>query len=356
MGRATSAGRAVPAPLRVVTLTPAPAIDRLYASNGIVPGVVNRVTYQSSYLAGKGLNIAHGLALFSPHVKAVMPLGPLDGVPAHRGWWPDVAEGVVEVVPVRRAVRQNSIIATLDGHTTNLNEEPAALDTAEWEQTVERSLAMIDEIEADRLVIGGALPRSLETGGHVELGSLIEKAHSRGVRIAIDMSGTALSRYARHPLVDLLKPNLAELQEIALQTLRTFGDVIDAARAVIGRHGDPLTVVVSLGEDGLLGVRSGAVRWAPALSVPVINTTGAGDSALAGVLSAIDASAGDEDAFDAAIAIGATWGSLAVAHHTTRPPQLPAGALVATQAIDPHRPLAEPYATHVRAGLTGAHA
>lgn len=317
---------------------------------------MNRVSYQSSYLAGKGLNIAYGLSLVSPHVKAVVPLGPIDGAAPHRGWWPDLADGVVEVVPVRRPVRQNSIIATVDGHTTNLNEEPPSLDRDEWTRTIECTLEMIQRIRADRLVIGGTLPRASETGGHVDLGPLLEAAGALGARIAIDMSGTALSRYARHPLVDVIKPNLSELQGIALDTLRTFGDVVEAARAVIRRHGTPLTVVVSLGEDGLLGVRADAVSWAPALAVPVVNTTGAGDSALAGVLSALDHPADPGHPLDEAIAIGATWGSLAVSHPTTRPPRLPARALVSPLPIPSHRALAEPSATRTLSGLTGAHA
>ncbi|WP_291049711.1 PfkB family carbohydrate kinase [Herbiconiux sp.] len=340
----------------MVTLTPSPAIDRVYSGDGIVPGVVNRVSYQNSYLAGKGLNIAYGLSLVSPHVKAVVPLGAVDGAPPHRGWWPDVADGVVEVVPVSRPVRQNAIIATVDGHTTNLNEEPPSLDRAEWARTVDRTLAMIEWIGADRLVVGGTLPRATETGGHVDLGPLFESAHALGARIAIDMSGTALSRYARHPLVDVIKPNLSELQGIAHDTLRTFGDVVEAARAVIRRHGSPLTVVVSLGEDGLLGVRADAVSWAPALAVPVVNTTGAGDSALAGVLSALDHPTDPVHPLDEAIAIGATWGSLAVAHSTTRPPQLPVRALVATEPVQSHQALAEPSAIRTVSGLTGAHA
>ncbi|GGF36213.1 1-phosphofructokinase family hexose kinase [Subtercola lobariae] len=348
--------RSTQSPPRVVTLTPAPAVDRVYVSDGIVPGVVNRVSYQNSLLAGKGLNIAHGLSLVSPHVKAVVALGPIDGAPAHRGWWPDLADGVVEVVDVRRPVRQNSIITTVDGHTTNLNEEPAALDPAEWAATVDRTLAMIEHIKADRLVIGGALPRAADTGGSVDLVPLLEQARARGALIAIDMSGTALSRYARHPLVDIIKPNLSELQQIALEPLRTFGDVVAAARAVIRHHGAPLTVVVSLGEDGLLGVRADAVSWAPALTVAVANTTGAGDAALAGVLSVIDREPSTEHPLDKAIALGATWGSLAVAHPTSRPPHLPAEPLVSVHPIDLDRELSVHRGAAARSGLTGVHA
>lgn len=349
------------APPRVVTLTPAPALDRVYASTGIVPGVVNRVRHQDSYLAGKGLNIAHAVSLASPFVRAVVPLGPVDGAPAHAGWWPDIAPGVVEVVDVHRPVRQNAVIATLDGHTTNLNEEPSALDRAEWSATVERTLTAIDELGARRLVVGGALPCLAETGVQVELGALFERAQEFDARVAVDLSGTALSRYAAHPLVDLVKPNLTELQEIAHGTLHTFGDVVDAARAVIARPGVPLTVVVSLGVDGLLGVRADTVHWAPAPVVPVVNTTGAGDAALAGVLSRLDpegdaGTSASAEILAAAVALGATWGSIAVSHPTTRPAHLPAVPLVSTIPLDPRRVLAEATASRAVSGLTGAHA
>jgi sugar/nucleoside kinase (ribokinase family) len=78
------------------------------------------------------------------------------------------------------------------------------------------------------------------------------------------------------PLVDCFLPNATEARSIAAQ------DDIDAAAASLADR--VATVVVKLGADGALAVSGNARVRCPALAVETIDTTGAGDSFVAGFL------------------------------------------------------------------------
>ena len=59
----------------VVTLTPAPVLDRTYFVSNLVPGGVNRADAVGEELAGKGINVSRGLVLGGISSPAVVPIG-----------------------------------------------------------------------------------------------------------------------------------------------------------------------------------------------------------------------------------------------------------------------------------------
>ena len=61
-------------PVRVITLTPAPAIDRTYLLDSLHPGEVHRAQEVHSELAGKGVNVTKGLMVGGTSSLAVVPL------------------------------------------------------------------------------------------------------------------------------------------------------------------------------------------------------------------------------------------------------------------------------------------
>ena len=81
------------------------------------------------------------------------------------------------------------------------------------------------------------------------------------------------------PLVDFFFPNKDEALSIS-----KAGDVVRACSELAGRTACP---VVKAGREGVYIMHDGAVRTVPALTVDVVDTTGAGDSFDAGFLYAI---------------------------------------------------------------------
>lgn len=108
---------------------------------------------------------------------------------------------------------------------------------------------------------------------------LVRAARSAGIPVLLDTSGEPLRRgVAARP--DIIKPNADELAELtgSHEPLRATQD---ARRR--GAH----AVVASFGADGLLAVTPDG-RWRAVPPAPELgNPTGAGDSAVAGLLSGL---------------------------------------------------------------------
>jgi fructose-1-phosphate kinase PfkB-like protein len=78
---------------------------------------------------------------------------------------------------------------------------------------------------------------------------LADAARDRGVRVAVDTSGEPLrASLAGRP--DLIKPNSHELAQLVGRSLKTLGDVVEAAQEV--RKLGVGAVLASLGSDGAL--------------------------------------------------------------------------------------------------------
>lgn len=126
------------------------------------------------------------------------------------------------------------------------------------------------------MALCGSLPPGVPVGAYAVL---VRRARAAGVPVLLDTSGEPLRRgVAARP--DIVKPNATELAELTgshepLQATR------DARRR--GAH----AVVASLGAEGFLAVTpEGRWRAAPPRRVHG-NPTGAGDSAVAGLLSGL---------------------------------------------------------------------
>jgi 1-phosphofructokinase len=302
----------------------------------MVEGHVNRATRVETYLAGKGINVARNLSLAGNLATAVVPINAEDL---------ELAEGsesmrnkVFRVVDVTAPTRVNAIIVDTDGATTNFNESAAPLSPEKWQQLCEATLHEIDRVKADWLVLGGSLPVDISTGREVDPGELFRTAHRAGVATCLDTSGETLKAWTSPATpVDLVKPNKEELADLTGIQLRTMRDVVFAANLL--RRRGIRTVLASLGSDGIVEVNEHEVLWARGPAAKVLNTTGAGDAALAGYLSALphaSAAPYTQEVVCEALARAVAWGALAVQEPTTILPRVvfsPAGLTVS--APDP---------------------
>lgn len=283
----------------IVTLTPNPSLDRTITVDRLRVGEVHRAGGLHVDAGGKGVNVSRALAANGLATLAVMPA---HGAPAVEFTTRLEADGVAhDYIPLEGAVRTNITIVDADGITTKINEPGRASTAAD-------ATAMLDAVERHIggcawLVGCGSLPPGIDGSLYV---GLIERARARGVRVAIDTSGTALRKaVAAGP--DLIKPNHEELEELVGRSLPTLGDVLDAARGLVA--GGVATVVVSLGEHGALAVDAETAVHASAVVSQPQSTVGAGDCLLAGLLAAMETGASLADALES----GVRWGAAAVA-------------------------------------------
>jgi 1-phosphofructokinase len=260
----------------IVTVTPNPSVDRTLEVPALQRGEVQRATATRVDAGGKGVNVTRALIANGQRSLAVLPLGGGDGHLLGRL----LADAAVPHHAVRTAAatRSNITISEPDGTVTKVNAPGQPLLASELDDLVDAAHAALTG--ATWLVGCGSLP----DGAPVDLyATLARRAQAAGVRVAIDTSGAPLAAaLAARP--DLIKPNLAELAELVGRRLATVDDVVAAADEV--RALGPRTVIVSLGDHGAVLVDGGQPQLAVPPKVAARSDVGAGDTLLAGFLSA----------------------------------------------------------------------
>jgi 1-phosphofructokinase len=329
----------------VVTLTPAPTLDRTYYVHDLIEGGVNRADGVAEELAGKGINVTKGLNLIGMAAPGVVPIGDSDpGVlqrTGHANW--------LLPIWVDGTLRVSTTMVIKDGATTKVNEAPRPLSAEDWQSVIDLTIKTVIENEAKWLVIAGALPIDKSTGTYVDLQPIFDKMKDLGVRVILDTSGEPLQYWAKKGSASVMKPNAEELASAVGRSLLTNGDVIDAARELIA--GGVECVLASLGSDGMIAVTKNNSWHAKTPPIKVINTVGAGDSTIAGFLSAVAATTNGPTAenyfvgFDvpAGLKMAVQWGAVKVQQPTSGLQNLD-GMPEATVIENPSRelPLKEP--------------
>ncbi|MEU0008350.1 1-phosphofructokinase family hexose kinase [Streptomyces sp. NPDC006314] len=258
----------------ILTVTLNTALDITYRVRSLRPHTSHRVSDVIERPGGKGVNVARVLAALGHEATVTGFAGGVTGR-AIRDQLTGTSRLTDALVPVAGATRRTiAVVDQLSGDTTQLNEPGPQIEPAEWGAFLDR----YDELlpSASAVALCGSLPPGVPVGAYA---NLVRRARSFGVPVLLDTSGEPLRRgVAARP--DIIKPNADELAELtgSHEPLRATQD---ARRR--GAH----AVVASLGAGGLLAVTpEGRWRAAPPARLHG-NPTGAGDSAVAGLLSGL---------------------------------------------------------------------
>lgn len=272
----------------ILTVTPNTAVDLTYHVARLERHGSNRVTEVTERPGGKGLNVARVLAALGhdtvvtgfaggrtgEELRALLAASAeAEGTGTTAGTPPSGAL-TDALVPVRAGTRRTvAVVDEESGDTTQLNEPGPLITPEEWDGFLGSYRELLGG--ADAVALCGSLPPGVPVGAYA---TLVRDARSAGVPVLLDTSGEPLRRgIAARP--DLIKPNTQELAGIT-----GTSDPLRAAHEA--RRRGAHTVAASLGADGLLLVTPEQVWQAvpPKLSG---NPTGAGDSAVAGLLSGL---------------------------------------------------------------------
>ncbi|MFG2294069.1 1-phosphofructokinase family hexose kinase [Streptomyces sp. NPDC048603] len=256
----------------ILTVTLNTALDLTYRVPRLTPHSSHRVSEVRERPGGKGVNVARVLAALGHEVTVTGFAGGPAGE-ALRG----ALDGGVRDELVGCAGNTRRTVAVVDaasGDTTQFNEPGPLISPAEWSGFLTR----YDELlrGAAAVALCGSLPPGVPVGAYA---ALVRQARAAGVPVLLDTSGEALRRgVAARP--DLIKPNTAELAE-----LTGARDPLPAALAA--RRRGAHAVVASLGPGGLLAATPEGIWQAAPPRALAGNPTGAGDSAVAGLLSGL---------------------------------------------------------------------
>lgn len=257
----------------ILTVTLNAALDITYRLPRLRPHSTNRITEVSERPGGKGLNVSRVLAALGHRTVATGFVGGDTG-DALRALLADT--GVTDaLVPVGGATRRTvAVVDAATKDTTQLNEPGPTVSPAEWDTFLGTYRELLGGARA--VALCGSLPPGVPVDVYARL---TRAARSAGVPVLLDTSGEPLRRgLAARP--DLAKPNADELAALTGST-EPLRAARDARRR--GAH----AVVASLGPRGMLAVTADGVWQAAPPQRIAGNPTGAGDSAVAGLLSGL---------------------------------------------------------------------
>ncbi|MFJ6897699.1 1-phosphofructokinase family hexose kinase [Streptomyces hokutonensis] len=258
----------------ILTVTLNAALDITYRVRELRPHGTHRVSEVTERPGGKGLNVARVLAALGHEVTVTGFTGGATGrvVQEQLAGTPGVLDALVPVSGATR--RTTAVVDELTGDTTQLNEPGPTVTSAEWSAFQEAYRSLLGGVSA--VALCGSLPPGVPVGAYA---GLVRTARAAGVPVLLDTSGEPLRRgVAARP--DIVKPNADELAELtgSHDPLRATQDA---------RRRGARTVVASLGARGLLAATPEGTWHATPPARVHGNPTGAGDSAVAGLLSGL---------------------------------------------------------------------
>ncbi|MFC7863495.1 1-phosphofructokinase family hexose kinase [Streptomyces murinus] len=258
----------------ILTVTLNTALDLTYRVRSLRPHASHRVSEVIERPGGKGVNVGRVLAALGHEVTVTGFAGGgtgravRDGLAGTGG----LTDALVSVAGATR--RTIAVVDEHSGDTTQLNEPGPQIAPAEWATFLDRYTELLSGASA--VALCGSLPPGVPVGAYA---GLIRTARSLGVPVLLDTGGEPLRRgVAARP--DIIKPNADELAE-----LTGSHDPLRATESA--RRRGAHTVIASLGPNGLLATTpEGRWRATPPGRVHG-NPTGAGDSAVAALLSGL---------------------------------------------------------------------
>lgn len=135
----------------------------------------------------------------------------------------------------------------------------------------------------DYLIASGSLPPGVPDDFYARLAMFAKK---NDIKMVLDTSGTPL-KLALDEGVHLAKPNLREMTGILNQNELTGMELEEAVTDFINKREDCSVLVISLGAKGAMLVRcNNEPEYIVPPSVPVKSAIGAGDSMVAGIITA----------------------------------------------------------------------
>jgi len=288
---------------RVIAVTLNPAIDRALEVPNFEVGQHARARLVTSVPAGKGINVARGVARLGSAAVAAGFVGRGEAAAYEESL---KREGVrAALCPVDGLTRTNTtVLDPVRRTTTHLREEGFAVGADDLSGLRSMLTSILNEGRAGdgqgAMVFSGSLPPGMAPG---DLVSLVRHCRDAGATVVVDTGGDALRAAVDSASVHTIKPNLAELGECLGESLTAELAPSRAAELL----GKVETVLLTLGASGAFVVRQGCREGMLCRldASRVANTVGCGDAFLAGWLHGLESSGSPSKALRWAVAAGA---------------------------------------------------
>ena len=257
----------------IYTVTFNPALDYIVHVQDYAEGQVNRTDGEKLLAGGKGINVSTVLSNLGIENTA---LGFISGFTGN------VIVSLLEKLGVK------SDFIELDNGFSRINvkikytkeTEINGRGPAVNKEAMEKLYKKLDKLsDGDILVLAGSVPSGMSDPVYCDI---MERLSDKKINFAADATGELLTNVLKYKPF-LIKPNNFELGEIFGKTLNGDYETERAAREL--QKAGARNVLVSKGAKGaLLITENGECYSSPAPDGKVVNTTGSGDSMVAGFI------------------------------------------------------------------------
>ena len=254
----------------ILTVCMSPCTDVTIELDSLEIGKTNIVKNKYMTFGGKALNVAIGVSRLGKETYAT-------GLMYNENGYMFERELDKEGVPFRFVwnkgrARENYKFIDRRAMLTEVNDVGGEI-TKEKAEEVLNMVRMLSK-QATVTVISGGLPRGVDESFY---GRLVQAVDTNSLKI-VDASGERLYSAVKQG-VDMIKPNLDELENTLGRRLENKEDMLTACKEFIGLGAK--RVLLSLGKQGAVITDGDKFYYCKSLNVAVNSTVGAGDGMVA---------------------------------------------------------------------------
>ncbi|MFH1428557.1 MAG: 1-phosphofructokinase family hexose kinase [Candidatus Margulisiibacteriota bacterium] len=265
----------------ITTLTLNPTLDTTLYVNDFKPDDSNRVVGVQKDPGGKGLNVSRIAHKLGSKVSTITFFGghtgdEVDDLLREEGLFPFT-------IRVSEDTRNNVTITKTDTYSqTRFNQVGPNVTEGEYQSL----LSMVEQLgdNADVFVVSGSLPPGVKPDAYREIIRLLKKVKP-DLKIILD-SDTAPLKIGLEAGPYMIKPNIHEAERLLGREIKTEAEQVQALKDMRALGAE--TVVMSRGQDGLIGFDGKEFVEVKPLTVNVKSTVGAGDALVAGICYALE--------------------------------------------------------------------
>lgn len=255
----------------IYTVTLNPSVDFIVEVEDFQLDGLNRIRKEAKYPGGKGINVSRVLNRIGVETTAVGFSGGFPG-------------SFIEDALKKENVMQNFVQVDEDSriniklktdHETEINGLGPSISPEKMDELLGTLSGMQ---QGDILVLSGSIPPSLPKNLYQEL---TKQFASKGIHVVVDASGKALLDVVKEKPF-LVKPNHHELGELFDTQTETIEDAIHYGKRLVEQGAE--NVIVSMAGEGAVLLNKEGTYTATIPKGTVKNSTGAGDSLVAGFI------------------------------------------------------------------------
>ena len=280
--------------MKILTLTLNPAFDIHCGVEKFLAEHENHMKSYRRHIGGKGVNVSRALHENGVESTAFVVLGTQNSADFER----ELAACGINYVPIyiKGRIRENITIHPEDAPETRISFEGCHVTPETAKSVFETVLPLCD---GDTIFsFNGRMPTGLPAR---EVFPCLEMVKKTGAKLVIDSSSFTMDDFAAvKPWI--IKPNQEEISECMGYPVESVEEAEKAARAIHEKGIE--NVIVSLGGKGAVLVSDDVTCSVSVPHIEVVSTIGAGDSSVAGFISAYSAGKSKEECLASAVSFG----------------------------------------------------